>query len=177
MTQAANLATVGSNANSGGTLITSGTAVTLTTQTSVVFSSIPSWVKRITIMYTNVITSGASVPIIQLGTSGGLVTTGYSSTWAQGGYSTSAYGFTTTGLSIGTGVASVTSRVGMCTIVLVSGNNWVMNGVGTFVYSGFGYSSTAAGNITLASPLTQISLTTVNGTDQYTSGSVNILYE
>src|SRR5690606_27685182 len=57
--------------------LVSGTAVTAS-GTSVEFTSIPSWVKRITINYVGVSTSGTSDLIVQLGDSGGYETSGYS---------------------------------------------------------------------------------------------------
>ena len=45
--------------------------------TSVVFTGIPSWVKRITVMFNGFSTSGTNFPLIQLG-SGSVQTTGYS---------------------------------------------------------------------------------------------------
>jgi hypothetical protein len=64
--------------NSGVVLgITSGTAVASTSGTSIDFTSIPSWVKRITVMFNGVSTSGTSAKIIQLGDSGGVETSGY----------------------------------------------------------------------------------------------------
>ena len=44
-----------------------GTAVASTSGTSVDFTSIPSWVKRITVMFNGVSTSGTSNPLVQLG--------------------------------------------------------------------------------------------------------------
>ena len=54
-----------------------GTAVASTSGTSVDFTSIPSWVRRITIMFDGVSLSGTDQILVQLGDSGGLETTGY----------------------------------------------------------------------------------------------------
>jgi hypothetical protein len=63
--------------NSGAVLgITSGTAVASTSGTSIDFTSIPSWVKRITVMFNGVSTSGASNLLIQIG-SASFTTSGY----------------------------------------------------------------------------------------------------
>jgi len=56
--------------------IVSGTAATVS-GTSVDFTGIPSWVKRITVMFIGVSTSGTSNILVQLGDSGGVETTGY----------------------------------------------------------------------------------------------------
>ena len=64
-------------ANSG-TLapIVSGTAVASTSGTSIDFTGIPSWVKRITVMLNGVSTSGTSIVQVQIG-SGSPTTSGY----------------------------------------------------------------------------------------------------
>jgi len=49
--------------------IVSGTAVASTSGTSIDFTSIPSWVKRITVMFNGVSTNGSSNLLVQLGTS------------------------------------------------------------------------------------------------------------
>ena len=64
--------------NSGAILgITSGTAVASTSGTSIDFTSIPSWVKRITVMLNGVSTSGISFWALRVGTSSGIASTGY----------------------------------------------------------------------------------------------------
>jgi hypothetical protein len=60
--------------------ITAGTAVASTSGTSIDFTSIPSWVKRITVMIAGVSTNGSSIIQIQLGDSGGVETSGYTGT-------------------------------------------------------------------------------------------------
>jgi len=59
--------------------LTLGTAVNTTSGTSIDLTSIPSWVKRITVMLNGVSTNGASIPQIQLG-AGSVDTTGYNAT-------------------------------------------------------------------------------------------------
>jgi len=120
MTEAVNLATVGSNATSTGTLITSGTvnggaANPLSGGTTVDFTGIPSWVKRITVILNAVSTNGTSLPIIQIGTSSGVEATRYLST-AQDG---AASGNSTAGYLISrliTTASSFTGNVTLCKI-------------------------------------------------------------
>ena len=59
-------------------VLTLGTAVASTSGTSIDFTSIPSTVKRITIMFDGVSTNGTSRGMIQIGTSSGVATSGYS---------------------------------------------------------------------------------------------------
>ena len=80
------------NATNGG-FINGATAVASTSGTSIDFTSIPSWVKRITVMLKGVSTSSNGVFITQLG-AGSVTTTGYLSTgW---GYSGGTNGLATT---------------------------------------------------------------------------------
>jgi hypothetical protein len=156
-----------------GGAITSGTAVASTSGTSIDFTSIPSWVKRITVMFTGVSTSGTSNPIIQIG-SGSVTTTGYlGAGMIASGASPSVSNFTT-----GFGYPSATATNilhGTTVLTLVTGNTWAANGTlarsdGTSVLS-------TAGSLALAGVLDRIRITTVNGTDTFDAGSINILYE
>ena len=58
-------------------IITNGTAVASTSGTSIDFTSLPNWIKRITVMFNQVSTSGTAYKFIRLGTSGGIVSSGY----------------------------------------------------------------------------------------------------
>jgi hypothetical protein len=57
--------------------LTLATAKTTTSGTFVDFTGIPSWAKRITVMFNGVSTNGTSTFQIQVGTSAGVETTGY----------------------------------------------------------------------------------------------------
>jgi hypothetical protein len=153
-----------------GGAITSGTAVASTSGTSIDFTSIPSWVKRITVMFAGVSTSGTSNLLVQIGDSGGIENTGYlSSNCVQTGTVTSS----TAGLVLGgSSAASVVS--GSMTISALGSNSWVSshaakNSTASTCYGG--------GDKTLSDTLNQVRITTVNGTDTFDAGSVNILYE
>jgi hypothetical protein len=138
--------------------------------TSVDFTSIPSWVKRITVMFSGVSTSGSSNIQIQLGDSGGFETTGYLSTCFD-----SAFASATTGFLVSASVASGNARSGVCNICLLNSNTWVEAGVVGRTDSGTGgYNS---GTKTLSDTLTQVRITTVNGTDTFDAGTINVMYE
>ena len=57
-----------------------GTAVTSTSGTAIDFTSIPSWVKRITLTFSGISLSGTDHILIRLSTGGTFATTGYTST-------------------------------------------------------------------------------------------------
>lgn len=152
-----------------------GTAVASTSGTSVDFTALPSWVKRITIIFNQVSVSGTSSTLIQLGTgSTTYTTTGY----VGGGAILSGSGVGgatfTNGFCFNNATAAA-SLSGNITITNVSGNTWVASG-------NCGATSTifmclTGGTIALGAALTAVRITTVNGTDTFDNGSLNILYE
>jgi hypothetical protein len=171
MTNAVNLAAVGSNANSGGTLITSGTAVASTSGTSVDFTDIPSWAKRITVMFSGVSTNGSSNLLVQIGDSGGIENTGY----ASGAFDPSVATHSTIGFIASPQNASGNAWGGAMTLSNLSGNVWVSSGA--IATGSGGYFSSFGGAKELSATLDRVRITTVNGTDTFDAGSINILYE
>jgi hypothetical protein len=151
--------------------IQAGTAVASTSGTSIDFTGIPSWVKRITVMLNGVSTSGTSLLQVQLGDSGGIETTGYTS---GGWINNTTTNTSTTGFLANASTAAANIQYGIMTIALVSGNVWIAS-----CSSGFsgGGGSVTGGTKTLSDTLTQVRITTVNGTDTFDAGSINILYE
>ena len=147
----------------------SGTAVASTSGTSIDFTSIPSWVKRITVMFSGVSTSGSSVVLVQTG-SGSVTTSGYLGSATFG--STANF---TTGFAVGNSGAAAYSRYGAMTLLNISGNIWVASYAGGL--SGVAEFGCGGGNVTLGGTLDRIRITTVNGTDTFDAGSINILYE
>ena len=156
-------------------VLTAGTSVASTSGTSIDFTSIPSWVKRITVMLDAVSTSGTSNWLFQLGDSGGVENTGYISVGTFLGSSTGGSNYTT---GFGLPVSSSTHvEQGLIVLCNLTGNVWTANGsfAGSGAAAGFTYST--AGSKTLSTTLDRVRLTTVNGTDTFDAGSINILYE
>jgi hypothetical protein len=154
--------------------IASGTAVASTSGTSIDFTSIPSWVKRITVMFNGVSLSGTSSFLIQLGTSGGVVATGYSGGGFRSGGNTVATANYTTGFGFNNTTAAGIYG-GNTVLTNVTSNSWSCSGV---ISAGATETiATTAGNITLGATLDRVRITTVNGTDTFDAGSINILYE
>jgi hypothetical protein len=154
-----------------------GTAVALTSGTAInLFTSIPNWVKRITVMFADIRLSGTAHILIQLGDSGGFEATGYvsSSTYVSGGFASGATS-STTGLILYDG-AAINTLTGTVSIVNLTGENWI--GTGTYNFSSTtGVNGWSAGNKTLSSTLDRVRITTSNGTDTFDAGTINILYE
>lgn len=156
--------------------LVSGTAVTAS-GTSVNFTGIPSWAKRITVMLGNISTNGTSIPLVQLGDSGGVENTGYLScgTYIANGSGTtvtSTAGFNLTGFH-----AAAYVMQGVLTISLLDAatNTWVASG--TFSVNSNGSTAWAAGSKSLSSTLDRVSITTVGGANTFDAGTINIIYE
>jgi hypothetical protein len=159
--------------------VVSGTAVATTSGTSVDFSSLPSWVKRVTVMFSQVSTSGSSALTLRLAGSGGVEATGYLS--ASGGATSGGAGnaaSSTTGFRLGGNYASNLSWDGSVTLTLLnaSTNIWVISGV-LISDAGTVQMYASAGTKTITGALTQVRITTDGGTDTFDAGSINILYE
>ena len=158
--------------------IVQGTSVSLSTNTIVDFTGIPSWVKRVSVMFYNVSINGTSRPTVRLGTAGGIVSTGYSG--AQEGASASGPAFTN--LSGGFDLIDSGSAVnganftGILTIdKLGTGNEWVANWTAGMINAAA--MQWMGGCVSIGGALTTVRLTTQGGTVQFTGGTVNILYE
>lgn len=178
MTFAVNLATVGSNATATGTLIQSGTAVASTSGTSIDFTSLPTWVKRITVMFSGVSTNGTSAVIVQLGTSGSPTTSGYTGVTIRNGASANVISLLSSGFNIENDYTSASAvRTGNLYITLLSSstNNWT--GTAFIANTTVTQTSGCAGTVSLSGVLNLVRITTVNGSDTFDAGSVNILYE
>ena len=152
--------------------LTSGTAVTAS-GTSVDFTGIPSWVKRVTVMFREVSTNGISRVIVQLGATT-ITTSGYG---AAG--STSFGGSSIANIGSGQGFIIEASsaaelRNGLMIFTNISGNTWC--GMSAFGNSG-GAAGFGGGFVSLSGTLDRLRITTVNGTDTFDTGSINILYE
>ena len=62
-------------------------------------------------------------------------------------------------------------------IQLISGNTWLSTHSGNFNQAGTYYTLVGGGNVTLSGTLDRVRITTVNGTDTFDAGSINIMYE
>jgi len=153
--------------------ITSSTAQASTSGTSIDFTSIPSWVKRVTVMFNGVSTNGSSNVQVQIGSSS-FTTSGYvGSTSTLVNAATIQVNSFTGGFGVGGGSAG-DARSGHMIITNVSGNIWVASINGT---TASGTVTNGGGVVTLSGVLDRVRITTVGGTDTFDAGSINILYE
>ena len=155
-------------------VVIAGTAVASTSGTSIDFTSIPSWVKRITVMFSAVSTTGTSGLRLQLG-NGSIVTTGYNTTASVVGNSA------TTGTLVSTSgidtyfITASTSLFGSIVFTNISSNSWVAQLVLGSTTESRVFTSTS--QVALSGTLDRVRVTSVNGTDTFDAGSINILYE
>jgi len=153
-------------------VITPRTAVASTSGTVIDFTGIPAWVERITVMFQGVSTSGTSFILVQLGTG--------STTYTTSGYlgavnSANSITNQTTGFGVIGQPAAANVLHGSATITNITGNNWVY--AGTIYLSNTAGGGGGAGSVSLGAALTAVRITTVNGTDTFDAGTINIFYE
>ena len=152
-----------------------GTTTNTTSGTSIDFTSLPSGINRFTLLFNQVSTSGTSYKLIRVGKASGFVSSGYQSASSiiYGSNSTEVAS-STAGFLIRSDVASEVFS-GSASFHLLDNTNdiWTYSsvlGTATRTWHSAGYCS-------LGGELTQVRLTTVNGSDTFDNGSINIFYE
>ena len=156
--------------------ITATTAVASTSGNAIDFTNIPSWVKRITVMFNGVSTNGTSNFLLQLG-SGSVETTGYlgSVIDVQTGQLGSAGLASTSGLPLTVVILAAELYNGNILLTNISSNIWISShNLGNTTAS---KQNIGSGSKTISGTLDRVRITTVNGTDTFDAGSINIMYE
>lgn len=155
-------------------LIVSGTPVATTSGTTIDFTNIPAWAKRITVMLDGVSLSGTDVLLVQVGDSGGVENTGYVATAIQVAGSANSASFTAGfGLSASSSAANTVSGVGTLTLLDAATNTWAF----AFSASSAGITGFfAAGTKSLSATLDRVRVATT-GANTFDAGKINILYE
>ena len=151
--------------------LTLGTIVNTTSGTAIDFTSIPSWVKRVTLLLNRVSTSGTSNLLVQLG-AGSVQNTGYLS---NANSPTNPIATSTAGFLVTAYTVAANTQSGRITFETLGSNIWVASGISAFDVAN--NSSFSGGSVTLSGTIDRLRFTTVNGTDTFDAGSVNILYE
>jgi hypothetical protein len=160
--------------NPSTSLITSGTAATPGAVTFTDFTGIPSWVKRITVMFNGVSLNNSANILIQLGTASGFTSTGYISTSNILNNSSGSSGSSSTsGFFVFDGDAAYVLH-GTCVITLVSSNSFVST-------HSYRVSTTqiilGSGSVSLGSTLNSVRIISSDNTGTFDAGTINILYE
>lgn len=153
-----------------------GSAVVSASGVAVDFIGIPSWAKRITVIYRSLSTTGSSPIVVRLG-SGGVTASGYAGAGADmgSGVVPSVSGETTGFRLQAANSAAVTLR-GVLSLCRQAGNVWVATGTSSRD-PGANNAGFSAGDVALAGPLDRIRITTVGGTDTFDDGTINISWE
>lgn len=156
--------------------LTQMTAVASTSGTSIDFTGIPSWAKRITVLFSGVSTSGTSPVQLQFGTGGTptYVTSGYASN-AVVALATVAATSSTTGIVLTTNCVASDLFYGSAVVNFVTGTSW--SGTGLLTRSGSAGVNFGAGGVSLGAALTAVRITTVGGSDTFDAGTIDVYYE
>lgn len=152
--------------------LTLETAKASTSGTNIDFTGIPSWAKRITVMFNGTSLSGTANILIRVGTASGIVSSGYS--MVTGSISTTSA--STTNFSTGFGLSSTNASnllYGSYVLSNVTGNIWVCTGV---IYNNTTTITYGGGGVDAGGVLTTIRCTN-NGSDTFDAGSINVMYE
>jgi len=157
--------------------LTLATAQASTTSNPVSFNDIPSWVKRITIMFAGVSTDGAGDIEVVLGTGSSGTPVYVSSGYSGGGNRFSSTGTSgktwTSGFLILTNAAD-NSVSGHMTLTKLTGNYWVASS--SFGSSLGNFSFVSGGFVNVAAALTQVRIKTTAG-NSFDTGTLNIIYD
>ena len=154
-----------------------GTPTTSASTTTIDVTSIPAWAKRVTILFAGVSTNGTSQPLVQIGDSGGIEPTGYLGSSCSAVNASATIGSTfTTGFGIhAINAGNVMHGAMTLTLADSSTNTWVASH--SIGYSNTSVSSCGGGSKSLSGVLDRVRITTVNGTDAYDLGLINVVWE
>jgi hypothetical protein len=161
-----------------GGLIVSGTQANVS-GTSNDRTGIPSWVKKITIMLDQVTLDASTSLLVQIGDSGGIEASGYTSGGSHiNDASVASASNSTAGFLIWLNSSSGT-RNGAIALTLMNAatNTWVCTHSLHSNVGGTHYVLQGGGTKSLSSTLDRIRLTTVSGTANFNGGAMNIVYE
>lgn len=147
-----------------------------TSGTAIDFTGVPAGVRRLVVMMQMVSTTGGSELALRLGTSGGIVATGYDGIYGYYSQVSSAYAANTTGLTL-PNFSAAWETSGIATFVNQSGNLWLASFEG-FVFDGTNrWFSESRGFIDLGGTLDRFRLTTLSGTPTFDKGKINLKWE
>jgi hypothetical protein len=152
-----------------------GTVQNTTSGTAIDFTGIPSWAKRVTVVFNSVSTNNTSGWLLQIG-SGSIVTTGYTSGTlsTQSAASGSAAGTSTVGFLINNAIVATYLFTGTVQLINITGNTWIASGL--LVSTSGDRGAQSGGTLTLSGSLDRLRITSVTP-DTFDNGSINLLYE
>jgi len=139
------------------------------------YTSIPSWVKKITVVFDVVSHDGNEEMIMQVGDAGGFHTSSYTGSSAQMASTAVATASETGGFALSYNSVPGGTYSGIGTMIKVdsAGTKWIWSCVMSYGNS----IDVSAGRVTLDTILTQVRFTSTGTPDTFDAGSFNILYE
>lgn len=142
---------------------------------SVVFTGIPAYAKRVTVLFRRLSTNGTSDIIVQIGGSGGAETTGYEGVTSSTVASSASIQNWDGGALVRNATSAGSSFTGAMVFEKLDGtDSWIIHGTGsdlgaaTMQYGGFK---------TLTGTLDRVRITTVGGSQTFDAGTINVIYE
>jgi hypothetical protein len=157
--------------------LTLATAQASTSGTAIDFTGIPSWAKRVTVSISGVSTNGSSNLRFRIGPVAGVETSGYLGATTGFGTATLSSVQFTDGFDLNDGASSGATRNGVFIISLLNSSTNLWSFAGTMGQSNSVNTCLVGGSKPLAGVLSVARMTTVNGTDTFDDGSINIMYE
>ena len=156
-------------------ILTLGTPVASTSGTSIDFTGIPAGTKEIVVMLAGVSTSITSNLLIQIGDAGGIENTAYISHAMN---YTTGINNNTTGfiLTVDVAAADVFSGAVVLRLNNSADFSWVSSGILNKT-SDSNSNPVSGGSKKLSGELDRVRITTVNGTDTFDAGEINISYQ
>jgi hypothetical protein len=144
---------------------------------SVDFTGIPSWARRITLMFVNVSLNNTANMLVRTGTSGGISSTNYASTsnYLTGNVGSSSAN-STNGFSVTTAATAANSLSGQIVLSNYTGDSWIATGLWDFSNT-TGTTGMLAGHNFLSGTLDRVSILSADGVGTFDNGIVNIMYE
>lgn len=148
--------------------------------TSVEFTSIPSWAKRVTVMFSGLSTNSTNTLKLQIG-SGSYSTSGYASyVGAITSSSTASYAAITDGIYIAGHNAATDTTSGVFTLVNLTGNTWGVTGTCVRISATITVNTTSMVPFALGGALDRLRIigsASGNPSDTFDAGSINIMWE
>lgn len=148
------------------------TAQNSTSGTFIDFTGIPSWARRVTVMFNNISTNGSASYLLQIG-AGSITSSGYvSNSTTATGTNNVLWTSSTAGFAIFmAGAAEM--LYGHMILTHLGNNTWISS----HTTNRNGWTNMGAGAVTLGGTLDRVRLTTTNGTDAFDLGNMNVMYE
>lgn len=156
--------------------LTLATMQASTSGTSIDFTGIPSGTKEIVVMMNGVSTNGSSSLLVQLGDSDGVETSGYVSSCGVVTTSSTADTVTSNSGALFHRNVEGDAHYGVLRLTLMNAATFAWVGQGS-TWGGVDFHTSVAVTKSLSAELDRVRVTTVNGTDAFDAGTINIAYK